>query len=747
MDTNYMQNRELSWLKFNDRVMSEAMDVSVPVLERLRFLTIFTTNLDEFFMVRVGSLIDIQRSDKKYKDPRSGMTAKEQLSKIYSAVAPLYKKRDALYVEIESLLRTHGIYKLSFPELTGDEQEYVERYFINSVLPVLSPEIIDIHHPFPRLQNKVIAVAAMLKAENDQQAFALIPVPEALPDIVYLPGKQVRYISMEDIIYTFVDVVFDTYEVEEKVELCITRNADIHAEDEELEVSDDFRKIMSAMLRMRRRLAPVRLELSNAVSSSFYDYLKTKFHLSHRQIFFTTSPLRLDYAYPLADKLDKETKAELTYPSFSPQIPNIVRPDVPMMEQVRRKDILLSYPYESMDPFLQMVKEAADDPDVISIQITIYRLAGSSRLVEYLKRAAENGKQVVTLVELRARFDEQNNIDWSQELERSGCTVIYGLPNYKVHSKVCLITSKTKDGLSFLTQIGTGNYNEKTSKLYTDFSLLTANQDIGRDAGVFFQNMSKGNLFGEYENLLAAPVSLKKRVLEMMDREIAKGSRGRIFFKMNSLTDKDVIKKLIKASESGVKVRMLIRGICCIVPGIPDHTDNIEVRSIVGRNLEHSRIYMFGEGDDELLYISSADMMTRNTTRRVEVGCPIWDPDVRKKIHNVIDIFWSDTLKARRLGPDGKYSKLSGDPHDAQQEQMELSLKNACPVTPTYGAGRRQTLAQRRAKAGGDKRAQKEELVTISAPTIHQLWGRIFAITFAAIGHAISRLFRRKKKN
>lgn len=675
----YKQNRELSWLKFNDRVLSEALDTSVPALERLRFVTIFTTNLDEFFMVRVGSLIDQNHVNKKHKDNKSGMTAAEQLDAIYREVRPLYEKRDSLFFELESILRSYGVCRLSYSEMTADEQEYIEKYFQESVLPALSPQIVDTHHPFPHLQSKVILISVLLRDEKGKKVFAVLQVPSSFSDVVFLPGKKLRYIALEDIIYEFTDVVFPTYQVEEQVQLCITRNADIHAEDEDLEVTDDFRKTMKNMLQERKRLAPLRLELSHGISAKFLSFLMKHLELSENQIFYSRAPLRLDYAYPLADHLGKDQKKVLLYRPFQPQFPKIVDRELPMKEQIRSHDILLSYPYESMEPFLRMVREAADDPDVISVQITIYRLAGKSDLVSSLCKASENGKDVTVLIELRARFDEQNNIDWSRRLEKAGCRIIYGIPNYKVHSKVCLVTYRQGNKISYLTQIGTGNYNEKTSRLYTDFCLMTADQDIGCDARIFFQNMGIGNLYGQYVHLLVAPVTLKRRVLSMMDQEIAKGSDGCMFFKMNSLTDLEIIDKLREASRAGVKIRMVIRGICCIVPGIPGETENLEVRSIVGRYLEHSRIYCFGKGPEEKLYIASADFMTRNTERRVEVASPVNDPAVRKKLHHVMEMYWKDTLKARKLMPDGNYVKIEGDPYDSQAEQMNLAISNAAP--------------------------------------------------------------------
>ncbi|MBS4960247.1 MAG: polyphosphate kinase 1 [Clostridiales bacterium] len=693
----FTQNRELSWLKFNDRVLSEAMDETVPVLERLKFISIFTSNLDEFFMIRVGSLFDMMHVKESCVDNKSGLTPREQLTEIYEAVRPLYKKRDDLFFELENRLRSYGIYRLSFQELELEEQKYIKKYFKTSVLPVLSPQIVDTHHPFPHLQNKVMHIGAMLKQEKgkgkekgkeknkgkgkEKRVFAIVPVPASLPEVVFLAGNELRFIAMEDILYEFIGKIYDTYTVVDKVQMCITRNADIHPEDENFEVGDDFRKSMKKALSQRKCLAPVRLELNHAISPQFNQYLREKIGIGEEQIFITQAPIRFGYVFSLSSRLSEAKKKELTYPPFSPQMPGDLNPKESILSQVQKKDILLSYPYESMKPFLDMMKEAANDPDVLSIQITIYRLASKSKLVEYLCMAAENGKDVTVLIELRARFDEKNNIDWSEQLEAAGCTIIYGIPDYKVHSKICLITRRTKNDISFITQVGTGNYNEKTAELYTDLSLLTANQEIGRDAKEFFRNMAIGNLYGEYERLLVAPVSLKKRILQLMDREIEKGEAGRIFLKFNSLTDIDIIEKLHDASAAGVQIRMIIRGICCIVPGILSETDNIEVISVVGRFLEHSRIYCFGEGEQEELYISSADFMTRNTERRVEVACPIISGQVREKIHRYMDTIWRDTLKARVLLSNREYVKKEAgdDPMDCQKALMNQAETDSMP--------------------------------------------------------------------
>ena len=672
------QNRQLSWLRLNDRVLSEAMDETVPLLERLKFLEIFTSNLDEFFMIRVGSLFDLLHANEDRIDSKSGMTPLEQLRKIFEAVGPLYRKREQIFDQVERQLRLHDIAHLAFSELEDGERKCVKQFFKASAAPILSPQIVDVQHPFPHLVNKVIHVGVLLKHKN-REIFGVIPIPDALPPVFYLPGSQVRYIRTETIIFEYAEQLFAPYTVTEKVLFAVTRNADVNPDDEVFADETDFRKRMKKVLGRRRRLAPVRLELSGPVSENFTQYFCDKLGLTPDQIYMTRCPLKMKYVYGLAGKLPKTVQTALSYPKFTPVWPGSVRKEESLIRQAERKDLLLAYPFESMDPFLQLLKEAAEDPSVVSIKITIYRLASKAKLVEYLCAAAENGKSVTALIELRARFDEKNNIDWSERLEEAGCTILYGFDYYKVHSKLCLITRKGKNGVEYITQAGTGNYNENTAKLYTDLSLITADQRIGADAAEFFKNMSIGNLQGHYHHLLIAPVSLKSTVLHLMDREIAKGKEGKIFIKINSLTDAEIIEKLSQASCAGVSIRMVIRGICCLLPGIPGKTENIRIRSIVGRYLEHSRIYCFGSGEDEQMYISSADFMTRNTERRVEAACPIYDESCRKRIHRIMEILEQDNRKARELMADGSYAETEpgGEPLDSQQYLMALAEQEA----------------------------------------------------------------------
>ena len=679
-EQGYTQNRELSWLQFNARVLAEAEDENVPLLERFKFLAIFTSNLDEFFMIRVGSLCDMAAVDKEHTDSKSGLTAKEQLHLIYKAVEPLYARRDAAFSDVDSKLSAIGLRRLTMDSLAPDEQKYIKRYFKDIIAPVLSPQIVDSHHPFPHLEGKVLHIAALLSHKKTER-LGLLPVPASLPPVVFLPETPSRYILTEDILLAYADHVFEMYDVLEKTVLCVTRNADIQVDDETFGVEGgDFRKKMEKLLRQRRRMAVVRVEINRPISNHFKEHFRSRFEVSDAQIFLSrTAPLKLGYAFSLGEHLPEKKRVFLSDAPFTPQQPAMLSTGQSLLKAALQRDILLSYPYESMEPFLQMIREAANDPAVLAIRITIYRLASKAKLVEYLCAAAENGKDVTALIELRARFDEQNNIDWSERMEEAGCKIIYGFEDYKVHSKICLITRRERGAVRHITQVGTGNYNEKTAKQYTDVSLITADERIGQDAGAFFNNMALGNLSGRYSRLFVAPTSLKNNILALMDEQIAKGKDGYILLKFNSLTDIDVIAKLREASCAGVTVEMIVRGICCLLPGVPDHTENITVTSIVGRFLEHSRIYVFGRGDEEKMYISSADLMTRNTERRVEIACPIDDPAVRTRLHDILYAMQHDTVKARVLQPDGTYCKKPAvqDPICAQDLLMQQAIENA----------------------------------------------------------------------
>lgn len=684
-DISFTQNRELSWLKFNERVLAEANDSTVPLMERLKFLSIVSGNLDEFFMIRVGSLHDLSLMSKEHIDNKSGMTAQEQLNAIYEAVRPMYRNRDKAFWELEKQLRQYKVCNLAMKELEGRERKFIQEYFESYVLPILSPQIVDPHHPFPHLANKALNIGIMLITGNKKR-FGIIPVPKSLPRVLLLPGEGTRYVLMEELILKNAENIFNTYQIQEKTILSVTRNADINPNDEAFELEEDFRLRMKKVLQKRARLAPVRLEIQHRLNPAFLNYLCKRLNLGEEQVFQSTAPLDLSYVHALESKLPSETKEILTYTPFVPQHPGDIDNKESMIKKVMDRDILLHYPYESIEPFLRLIKEAAFDPGVVSIKITLYRIDKKSRLAELLIDAADNGKEVTVLMELRARFDERNNIEWAERLEESGCKVIYGFEGFKVHSKICLITRSEKNKIQYITQFGTGNYNEKTAALYSDLSLITADMDLGQDAVLFFKNMSIANLYGHYSHLLVAPSEFKRFMLALMEGEIDKAHNGRpasLLFKLNSLTDRDILDKLYQASQAGVRVRLIVRGICCILPGIPGKTENITVTSIVGRFLEHARIYAFGVEGDMQIYISSADLMTRNTERRVEIACPILDKEIQKRILHILEIQLADNVKARRLLPDKSYEHVPQEgspPVNSQEYFMKEAIERSKPT-------------------------------------------------------------------
>ena len=679
IDTRYTQERELSWLRFDQRVMDEARDESVPLFERLKFLSIFTSNLDEFFMIRVGSISDMTLSRQAHMDSKSGLTPAQQLQAIFKAAPPLYRQRDKLFAQLETRLRTHGVCCLRLEELDVKERRQVQRWFRDYVRPVLSPIVVDSHHPFPHLPSKSLTIALSLRREG-RGCFGLIPIPRALPPFLLLEGPGARYVLTEHIVLSCAGELFDTYQVDQACVIAVTRNGDISPEDEDYDVGEDFRQHMKKVLKKRARLAPVRLEIQGDGGRELRQFLCQRLELPEEQVFSCKCPLSMGYVFALEGKLPRESAAVLCNPPYTPQWPGGLVRGEKLIPQILRRDALLCYPYHSMEPFLQLIREAAADPEVLSIKITIYRLASTAKLVEYLAAAAENGKEVTVLMELRARFDEQNNIAWAERLEEAGCTVLYGAENYKVHSKICLITRRERGHIQYITQIGTGNYNEKTAKLYTDLCLMTASPAIGLDAAAFFQNMSTSTLSGEYQHLLVAPFGLKNRLMDLIDGEIEKARQGkpcRIFLKVNSVTDRNLIDKLAQASQAGGGLTMNVRGICCLRPGIPGLTDRIRVFSIVGRFLEHARIYSFGVGEEARVYLGSADFMTRNTERRVEVACPVLDPGIRRQLRHYVELLCSDNVKARAMGPDGQYAPVpqTGPRLDAQQALMEEAVQ------------------------------------------------------------------------
>ncbi len=670
-----MQNRELSWLRFNKRVLEQAACESTPLLERLKFIAIFTTNLDEFYMVRVGSLTDNMKFSPLMRENKTSLTAQQQLGEINKSVLPLYALRERYFGTVTTLLKKQGVHHCGIDELSEATLKRLRQYFAQSVMPLLSPQVIDNRHPFPHMGNKHLHIAVLLESKN-RSLYGIIPVPPQMDRIVMLEQAPFCYILLEELILHFSDDVFEHYAVKERTVLAVTRNADLDTEEGFLDEEVDYRLHMSKLIRKRQRMAPVRLELQNAVSDAFTAFLCTKINLQAQHIYEARMPLDLTYIYTLEKKIGGGFTRRLLWPAFSPHESVFTGKKSDIMGYVMKKDMLLSFPYESMSPFLSLIHQAAEDPSVVSIKITLYRLARQSRLAEYLIMAAENGKEVVVVLELRARFDEINNIEWAQRLEEAGCHIIYGPAMYKVHAKVCLITRKEFGKISHIAQFGTGNYNETTAKLYTDLSLITANPAITKDAVAFFNNLLLGNLDGSYSHLCVAPKTLKPLLLKGIDAEIEKAAAdgyGRIVMKCNALTDREIMEKLIAASQSGVKITLIVRGICCLIPQVKDYTENIAVISVVGRFLEHARIFCFGYGESMRLYISSADMMTRNTERRVETACPVYDPLIKAKVYAILEHMMMDNTKAWEQGSDGVYvlrTPPQGLKINAQEMQM-----------------------------------------------------------------------------
>ncbi|WP_443658006.1 polyphosphate kinase 1 [Dorea sp.] len=669
MSKIYM-NREFSWLKFNERVLEEAENQEVPLCERLTFASIYQSNLDEFFMVRVGSLYDQTLLDKKICENKTGMTSQEQIDAILKQTKLINKRKEAVYEELMARVAEQGIRILRFNELDEDGARYLEGYFKSEIAPLISPTVIGRRQPFPFLKNKEIYAVAVLGAKGKKERLGIIPCTSNIfGRLIAVPGMPGTYMLAEELILHFAPVVFKGYKIKSKSLLRITRNADIDADalyDEDL----DYREFMAGLIKQRKKLAPIRLELSRDMDKKGIAVLCEYLELDENHVFMSSTPLDLSFVFQIQDLLRKNP--ELYFPKRTPQKSDQFQDGKSIIAQIKEEDKLLSYPYESIRPFLHLLTEAAEDPDVISIKMTLYRVAKQSKVVEALIEAAENGKEVVVLVELRARFDEENNIEWSRRLEDAGCQVIYGLDGYKVHSKLCLITRKNAGQVEYITQIGTGNYNEKTSRLYTDLSLMTSNVEIGLEASNVFQALSKGEVVEHTRHLLVAPKCLQNKVLGMLDEEIAHARNGEeayAGFKLNSLTDKKIIDKLIEASEAGVKIDMIIRGICCLIPGVEGKTENIRIISIVGRFLEHSRIYIFGSKERRKYYIASADFMTRNTVRRVEVAAPVYNDKLKTKLQEMFDVMLSDNQKARKLEADGNYHRVSNDltPVNAQE--------------------------------------------------------------------------------
>lgn len=673
----YSKNRELSWLNFNKRVLDEAMDDLTPEFESLKFVAIWTSNLEEYYRVRVGSLTDISNVKEAKPDSKTFMTPKEQLAAILEKTRVYMKDKDKVFKDVMKNLGKYNIEDVAYKDLTKKERKEIEKYYYNYIEPILTPQVIDAQHPFPFIENNKIHIALELDGKNGER-IGLVPIPDNVKRYFLLDREGISYIRIENIIKELAGNTFTNYKILSSQTINLFRSADIDIEDYLYESDEDYRSIMKSILKKRNRLQVVALHTDEEMSKNLKSLFTKNLGISDEQFFVTTSPLIMDYVFELEDLVEEKGLNNLLYKPFTPQHNPLLDMDSPLLEQVLERDVLFIYPYEDVEEFIKILEEAAEDPRVTSIKITIYRLAKNSKVVRALLKALENGKRVTALMELQARFDEQSNIDYSDVLLEAGCNIIYGIGGYKVHSKVCLITMEEGDKITHITQIGTGNYNEKTSKQYTDLSLITGNKAIGLDAVNFFQNMSIGNVDGHYSTLIVSPISFKPRIMELIDEEIAKGEDGYLFFKFNSFTDKDLIIKLAEASQAGVKIKLIIRGICCLRPGIECYTENIEVRSIVGRYLEHPRIFISGKGKLSKIYIGSADLMTRNTEKRVEVATPIFDSDLKQKIIDYMDNQWKDNTKARYIDTEGEYQKLSVKEDEpifiSQDEEMKKAI-------------------------------------------------------------------------
>ena len=668
--SNVYMNRELSWLKFNERVLEEAENPEVPLCERMTFVSIYQSNLDEFFRVRVGSLQDQMLISTEIRENKTKMTSAEQIRAIIKEVKKLNQRKDKAYEKLMKKIEEYGITLINHASAKSEEKKFLEKYFMKEIMPLSSPTIVGKRQPFPFLKNGEIYAVVVLETRNKKERIGIIPCSNnMLTRMVELPGGKGRYMLIEDLILHYIGKVFKGYKVKGKSLLKVVRNADIDADaayDEDL----DYREFMEDLMKQRKKLSPVRIDLSREMDETVVDALCRYLDVTPDRVFRSEAPLDVSFVFQLQDLLRRNT--ELFYEKRVPQKSPEFKDGQSILQQITEEDKLLSYPYDSIRPFLKMLTEAAEDDSVISIKMTLYRLAKQSKVIEALCEAAENGKEVVVLVELRARFDEENNIRWSRMLEEAGCQIIYGLEHYKVHSKLCLITRRGANGIQYITQIGTGNYNEKTARLYTDLSLMTANEQIGMDAARVFQALAKGEVVEDMEHLLVAPKCLQSKVIEKIEEQIQKQKNGEtayIGLKMNSLTDKRIIDKLIDASKAGVKIDMIVRGICCLIPGVEGETENIHVISVVGRFLEHSRIYIFGNGEEAQYYIGSADFMTRNTVKRVEVAAPVYSERLKKRLQDFFDLMLSDNKKARKEDAKGAYSvvECKGQPINSQE--------------------------------------------------------------------------------
>ena len=684
----YMMNRELSWLRFNERVLNEAGNPAVPLAERLTFASIYQSNLDEFYRVRVGTLMDQMESKEVVRENKTNMTSEQQVKAILQETRDLDQKKAAIYEQLMGELEPKGIRLINFNKLSAEEGKLLETYFDNEIAPYLSANIVSKQQPFPFLKNKDIYAVALLETKGGKTRTAIIPCSNnVFRRLIDIPTRKGTFMLSEELILHFLPKMFKNYIVKEKSLIRVTRNADIDTEtiyDEDL----DYRDAMENLIKQRKRMSPVRMEISRELNKKLTSSLCKEIKVDKDHVFLSRVPLDLSFVFALQGYLRSleqngtaDTKS-LFYQRRAPRMTPQLDSKAPLIPQVMKKDVLLSYPFESIKPFISLLDEAAKDESVVSIKMTLYRLADKSQIVDALVEAAENGKEVVVLVELRARFDEESNIEYSRILEEAGCRVIYGLNGFKVHSKLCLISRKTEDGVSYVTQIGTGNYNEKTSALYTDLSLITGNQSIGKEAAEVFAALLKGETVEKTDLLLVAPKCLQNRVLEMIDEEIAHAKQGEesyIGIKINSLTDKAIITKLVEASQAGVKIEMIVRGICCLIPGIEGYTENIKVVSIVGRFLEHSRIYRFGTKEREKVYLASADFMTRNTIRRVEVAAPVLDDTLKERLDWMFETMMKDNEKGKCLNASGKYvdRESNGTKLNSQELFYAMAYSNA----------------------------------------------------------------------
>ena len=717
MGGKFYDNRELSWLKFNARVLEEAFDEDTPLFERLRFVQIFCSNLDEFFMIRVGSLHDKMLFDSKDTENKTNMTAREQLIEIAKQVKKLLPLKDKAYSDIMTGLKGYGIEHIDPAALSPEEDAFYRAFFAREIQPLLFTGMVDKKHPVPFLKNGEIYVGVTIRKKDDagKTTFGILPASENFPRLVWLPGTG-KFLLTEELISRYSEMVFKNFEIVSRCIFRVTRNADI-AMDEGLYDHDvDFRDIMSELVKKRKKLQPVRLEFQGDPDESIITLIAKTLKVKDNFVFTQTAPLTMSFLSSVERRLEKQS--ELFFTPLTPQKSPDIDPKRSMIEQIKQHDVMLNYPYENISQFIRLLDEAADNPDVVSIKITLYRVARDSKIISALTRAAENGKDVLALVELRARFDEENNIGWSKRLEEAGVTVIYGLEELKVHSKLLLITLRDGSDVSYITQVGTGNYNERTSKLYTDLTLMTADRDFGSDASVVFNALAVGNTVESTNKLLVAPKGLKSRIVELIDNEITYKTDGYIGIKMNSLTDKDIIEKLAEASRAGVKIELVVRGICCLIAGVEGDTENIRVISIVGRFLEHSRIYIFGKDSRRRVYISSADFMTRNTERRVEVAAPLLDRRLADRAVDIFNTCLRDNVKAREQDSEGNYHHVERKPGEAPLNSQIYFYEQAYKAAEEAAKNEEESLRRRRAEEAA---ARKEAELALAPNYVHPI--------------------------